>query len=129
MVLDSSAIIAILELESEAAAFANLIESDAVRLVSAVTVLESGILAEARKGEEGARALDAFLQQAELTVVAFDAEQASIARTAFRRFGKGRHAAGLNFGDCAAYALARSSGEPLLYKGDDFARTDIPAAA
>ncbi len=74
-------------------------------------------------------ALDAFLQQAELTVVAFDAEQASIARTAFRRFGKGRHAAGLNFGDCAAYALARGSGEPLLYKGDDFARTDIPAAA
>lgn len=128
MVLDSSAIIAILELEPEAEAFSNLIESDGVRLVSAVSVLETGILAEARKGEEGARALDAFLQQAELTVVAFDAEQASIARTAFRQFGKGRHAASLNFGDCAAYALARGSGESLLYKGNDFAKTDITAA-
>ena len=127
MVVDTSAIMAILQLEPEAQTFVGLIENASVRLVSAVSILEAGMLAESRKGEDGARELDTFVQQAELHVVAFDEEQASIARTAFRRYGKGRHAAGLNFGDCAAYALARGSGEPLLFKGDDFSRTDVLA--
>lgn len=128
MVVDTSAVMAILQLEPEAGLYADLIEDSAVRMISAVSVLEAGMLVEARKGEEGAREFDAFLQQADLVVVPFDAEQATIARTAFRHFGKGHHPAGLNFGDCAAYALALGSGEPLLFKGDDFAKTDVTPA-
>lgn len=100
-------------------------EDSAVRLVSAVSVLEAGILAEARKGDDGSRELDAFLKDADLQIVPFDAEQASIARLAYRLFGKGRHPAGLNFGDCASYALAKSADEPLMFKGDDFSKTDV----
>jgi len=94
-------------------------------LVSAATLLETALVIEARKGEPGGRELDALIHKAEIVVVAVDGEHVSEARRAYRRFGKGRHAAGLNFGDVFAYALARTSGEPLLFKGDDFARTDI----
>jgi ribonuclease VapC len=83
------------------------------------------MLVEARKREAGALELDNFLMRARLDVVPFDAEQAQVARLAFRRYGKGLHPAGLNFGDCAAYALAKTRGEPLLFKGDDFPRTDV----
>jgi ribonuclease VapC len=125
MVIDTSAIMAILQLEPEARRFSELIEQASVRLVSAVSVLEAGILVDVRAGSIGARELDAFLQQAELRIVPFDYEQATIARDAWRRFGKGRHVAQLNFGDCATYALARGSGEPLLFKGNDFSKTDV----
>ncbi|MEM7192381.1 MAG: type II toxin-antitoxin system VapC family toxin [Pseudomonadota bacterium] len=82
-----------------------------------------------RKGEAGALELDNFILRGHFQTVPFDAEQSSIARLAFRRFGKGRHLAGLNFGDCAAYALASARGEPLLFKGEDFSKTDITQAA
>jgi ribonuclease VapC len=127
MVIDTSAIMAILQLEPEAELFATLIEVSPVRLISSVSVLEAGIIAEARKGEAGAQELDALLAQSRATVSAFDLQQAEVAREAFRRFGKGRHPAALNFGDCAAYALSRVSGEPLLFKGTDFGQTDVVA--
>lgn len=125
MVIDTSAVLAVLQLEPEAESFAKLIEAAEVRRISAVSVLEAGIVAEARKGRPGAEELDAFLQQGGFVIEAFDAEQAEVAREAYRRFGKGRHEAALNLGDCAAYALARTSGEPLLFKGADFSRTDV----
>lgn len=129
MVIDTSAVLAILQREPESARFAALIEADPIRLISAVSVLEAGMIAEVRKGEAGALELDNLLLRGQLQTVPFDAEQAGIARLAFRRFGKGRHPAGLNFGDCAAYALASSRGEPLLFKGEDFPQTDIAPAA
>ena len=129
MVIDSSAVLAILQREPESSHFAALIEADPVRLISAVSVLEAGLIAEVRKGEAGALELDNFILRGQLQTVPFDVEQADIARLAFRRFGKGRHPARLNFGDCAAYALASIRGEPLLFKGEDFSKTDIETAA
>lgn len=126
MVIDTSAVLAILELEPEAERFAQMIEDADTRLISAVSVLEAGIITEARKGHQGADELDMFLQQADVTIYDFDAEQSAVARDAYRRFGKGSHDARLNFGDCATYALARLTGEPLLFKGDDFGHTDLP---
>jgi ribonuclease VapC len=100
-----------------------------VRLISAATLLESGIVIESRRGEHAGRELDLFLHRAKFEVVAVDAGQVEIAREAFRRYGKGRDAAGLNFGDCFSYALARSRRDSLLFKGEDFARTDITSAS
>ena len=128
MVVDTSAVMAILKQEPDARSYAEVIETAKVRLISAVSVLKAGILATGRKGDEGARELDAFLGAADLEVVSFDGEQAAIARDAFRRFGKGRHPANLNFGDCAAYALAATRAEPLLFKGSDFSATDVHVA-
>jgi ribonuclease VapC len=125
MVFDTSAILALLLDEPEAEDFRAAVEDDATRLVSTATLLETALVIEARKGEPGGRELDALIQKAEVVLVPVDAEHVSEARRAYRRFGKGRHAAGLNFGDLFAYALARTSGEPLLFKGDDFAKTDI----
>lgn len=127
MVVDTSAIMAILQLEPEAGEYALAIEQATVRFVSAVSILEAGILAESRKGAEGPRELDAFLAEARLEVVGFNAEQAEVARRAYARFGKGQHRAALNMGDCAAYALSKTAGEPLLFKGNDFALTDVEA--
>ena len=129
MVLDTSALLALLLDEPEAEAFCLAVEEDATRLVSAASLLETAIVIEARKGEAGGRELDLLIHKAGVTVFAVDADQVSEARRAYRRFGKGRHAAGLNFGDVFAYALARTSGEPLLFKGDDFAKTDIRRVA
>lgn len=126
MTLDTSAILAVLLDEAERADFVSRIEQAGRRLVSAVTVLEAGMVIEGRKGDDAGHDLDLFLQRAAIEVVPFDQEQLSHARSAFRRFGKGRHAAGLNFGDCVSYALAQWSGEPLLFKGTDFAATDVP---
>jgi ribonuclease VapC len=120
--LDTSALLALLLDEPEAEGFRAAVEEDTTRLVSAATLLETALVIEARKGEPGGRELDALIQKADVVVVPVDAEHVSEARKAYRRFGKGRHAAGLNFGDVFAYALARTSGEPLLFKGDDFAR-------
>ncbi len=128
MVIDTSAVMAIVQRESESDLFAELIEADPTRLISAVSVLEAGMLAEARKGEPGGLELDNLMLRGQFQTIPFDAEQAQVARLAFRRFGKGRHPAGLNFGDCAAYALASTHGEPLLFKGQDFAKTDIAQA-
>lgn len=125
MVFDTSALLALLLDEPEAEAFRTAVEDDTTRLVSAATLLETALLIEARKGEPGGRELDLLVHKAEVEVVPVEAEHVSEARRAYRRFGKGRHAAGLNFGDLFAYALARTSGEPLLFKGDDFTKTDI----
>ena len=125
MVLDTSALLALLLDEPEAEEFRAAVEEDTARLVSAATLLETALVIEARKGEPGGRELDALIQKAEVVVIPVDAEHVTEARRAYRRFGKGRHAAGLNFGDVFAYALARTAGEPLLFKGDDFARTDV----
>lgn len=128
MVLDTSALLALLSIETESARIAHAIESDPTRLISAATVVETGLLIEARYGPAGGRELDLLIVKAGLSVEAVTAEQAEVARGAWRRFGKGRHPAGLNFGDCFSYALAKVTGEPLLFKGDDFNQTDITAA-
>ena len=125
MVIDSSAIVAILLNEADAADIAQAIESNSQRLLSAANLLEASIVIENRKGEAGGRELDLLIYRAAIEIVAVDQEQAQLARIAWRRFGKGRHPAGLNYGDCFAYALARTRQLPLLFQGDDFSRTDI----
>jgi ribonuclease VapC len=125
MVIDSSAILALLLKEANATHIAQAIESRSQRLLSAANLLEASIVIESRKGEAGGRELDLLLYRAAIEVVAVDQDQAEIARIAWRRFGKGRHPAGLNYGDCFAYALARARQLPLLFQGDDFSRTDI----
>ncbi|HVA62471.1 MAG TPA: type II toxin-antitoxin system VapC family toxin [Terriglobales bacterium] len=128
MVLDTSALLAILLREPEAELFARLIEEDPTRLLSAANYLETAMVIETRRGPEGGRDLDLLLHRTRAEVVALTLEQAELARAAWRRYGKGRHPAGLNFGDCMAYALAQHSGERLLAKGADFARTDVARA-
>lgn len=128
MVIDTSAIVAILANEPEAAQLARAIQADAIRLLSAANFLETAIVIEARYGAIGGEKLDELLQIAQVVIEPVSAEHANIARVAYRTYGKGIHPAGLNFGDCFAYALAKRSGQPLLFKGDDFGKTDIPAA-
>ena len=128
MVLDTSALLAILFDEPERRSFNEAIEAAGDRLLSVATLVETSIVLEVRYGAEGVRDLDEFLNTAGMTVVPADADQGQLARQAYRRYGKGRHAAGLNFGDCFSYALAKSVNESLLYKGMDFAKTDIPPA-
>ncbi|MHB8876125.1 MAG: type II toxin-antitoxin system VapC family toxin [Myxococcaceae bacterium] len=128
MVLDTSAALAILLGEPEREAFAQAIADAPVRLMSAISGLEAALVIETRKGPAGGRELDLLLHAAKVELVAFSSEQFALARAGWRKFGKGRHRAGLNFGDCCAYALALQSGEPLLYKGNDFSHTDLPAA-
>lgn len=127
MVIDTSAIFAILLGEPEEAAFSRAIITSPVRLMSAANVVESEIVAHARARDHGSRDLDLFLLRLDVEIAPVTPTQALIARRAFRRFGKGIHPASLNYGDCFAYALARETGEPLLYKGSDFSKTDIPA--
>jgi ribonuclease VapC len=114
--------------EPEAEFLASAISSDARRIMSAVSFLEAAIVMEARKGPAGGRELDLLLHKAHVQIVSFNSEQAEMAREAWLRFGKGRHAAALNMGDCCSYALSRSSGEPLLFKGTDFTLTDVDQA-
>jgi ribonuclease VapC len=125
MVIDSSALIAVLLSEKDAGRLAQAIEADSLRPLSAVDLLETSIVIENRKGEAGGREFDLLLYRAAIELVPVDHDQAETARIAWRRFGKGRHPAGLNYGDCFAYALAKSRREPLLFQGDDFSRTDI----
>jgi ribonuclease VapC len=113
MVIDSSALIAILCDEPEPYDFNRKIEADSRRLISTASVLETTIVVESRYGEEAYRELDFFLME--------------IARRAYRQYGKGRHRASLNYGDCFSYALAKQTGEPLLFKGNDFSHTDVKA--
>jgi ribonuclease VapC len=125
MVVDSSALIAILRSEPEGDAFRRSILRAEVRLLSAVSKLEASMVAIGMGDPAGALDLDDLLRELTVVVVAFDEHQADIARDAFARYGKGRHPAGLNFGDCAAYALAIAEAEPLLFKGTDFGATDV----
>ena len=127
MVIDTSAIAAILFGEEDAERFTAAIEADPTRFISAASVLEAAIVAEMRKGPPGGRELDLLLLKAGIETVAFNEKQLRVARHAFRTYGKGRHAAGLNFGDCFSYAASKTTGEPLLFKGADFAMTDIVA--
>lgn len=127
MVLDTSALMALLGMEPEAARLAAAIEADATRLLSAATLVEASLVVESRYGPAGGRELDLLIAKAEIAIEAVTPQHADIAREAWRRFGKGRHAAGLNPGDCFSYALAKSSGEALLFKGNDFTQTDIAA--
>ncbi|MBW3565362.1 MAG: type II toxin-antitoxin system VapC family toxin [Acidobacteria bacterium] len=128
MVLDTSAILAILLAEPEAAAIAAAIEAAESRVMSAANLVESSIVIETRFGDAGQRELDYLVYRAAIEIVPVDREQADIARAAWRRFGKGRHQAGLNFGDCFSYALSRIRSEPLCFRGDDFSRTDVESA-
>ena len=124
MVIDSSAIIAILRLEQELEKFAKAIRSDPVRLLSAATMVEIGILLIARS-DSAYLEFEQLVAEIEIEIVPVDEQQSRIALDAFRRYGKGRHPARLNYGDCCTYALAKLSGEPLLFKGNDFSQTDI----
>ena len=125
MVIDTSAIIAILLEEPENDRISEVIANSSKCIISAFTALECGIVIEARKGEPGGRELDLLFHRLNITIVNLDPRQFEIARTAWRQFGKRRHPAKLNIGDCCSYALSVHSGEPLLYKGDDFSKTDI----
>jgi ribonuclease VapC len=125
MVIDTSALVAIFLAEPERAKFLSLIIEAPTRLISAANVLETGIVLEARRGEAAGREFDLFVFRANLEIAVVDGEQIEIARSAWRKYGKGRHPSALNFGDCFAYALAKFRDEPLLAKGEDFARTDI----
>jgi ribonuclease VapC len=125
MVLDTSALLAILEDEPERRAFNEAIEAADSRALSAANYVETSIVLEARYGADGVRDMDLFVERAGIELVPVDAAQARIACRAFSRFGKGRHRAGLNFGDCFAYALATARSEALLFKGDDFVHTDL----
>lgn len=125
MVVDTSGLLAILFDEPERRSFNEAIEAADSRSMSVATLLEVSIVIESRFGADGLRDLDTFIERAAIDLVAVDLEQANVARRAFSRFGKGRHPAGLNYGDCFAYALATVRGEPLLYKGEDFSQTDV----
>jgi ribonuclease VapC len=127
MVIDSSALLAILLHEPEAETFSQAIAGDPRRLASAISVLETAIVIHARKGPAGVRELDLLLHAAGAKVVSFDSEQVLLARAAYEKYGKGHHPAALNLGDCCSYALAVSSGQPLLFKGRDFPQTDLRA--
>jgi ribonuclease VapC len=128
MVIDSSALIAILRREPEEQELRNAIKLASSRLLSASTRVETGIVALGLAGEVGLEQADALLETLRVETVPLSADHARLAIDAFRHFGKGRHPAGLNFGDCFSYALAKATGEPLLFKGDDFAQTDIKRA-
>jgi len=128
MVIDTSALLAILLDEAERRPFNEAIEAAASRLLSVASFVEVSIVIEERLGAEGLRDLDLFLERAAIEIVEVDGEQGRAARRAFARFGKGRHPAGLNYGDCFSYALAATRGEPLLCKGGGFDRTDVTSA-
>lgn len=128
MVIDTSALLAILQGEPERRKFIEAIEAADSRRMSVASLVEASIVLESRYGAEGLRDLDRFTTRAGMEFVSVDREQGQIARRAFSHFGKGRHRAALNYGDCFSYALAMASGEPLLCKGNDFIHTDLMIA-
>ena len=128
MIVDSSAVLAILYREPDVERYETAITTAPECRMSAANVLEVSIVVEGRGGEAAGHELDVFLDKAEIALMPVMAEHVEAARLAWRRFGKGNHRAALNFGDCFAYALAKTTGEPLLFKGEDFAQTDIEPA-
>ena len=126
MIIDTSAIVAILFAERDAEIYAEAIVQAGSCKISAANFVEVSVVIEAQT--EAGRQLDSFIRRAGIAIEPVTEEQAYIARQAYADFGKGRHAAGLNFGDCFAYALAKVTGEPLLFKGRDFSRTDVETA-
>jgi len=128
MVVDTSALAAIFFIEPDAAAFLRTIQQTPRVFMSAASLLETAIVIDNRNEPEQLLDLDAFLVEAGIEIVPVSAAQARLAREAYRRFGRGNHPAGLNFGDCFAYALAAERDLPLLFKGDDFSRTDLRPA-
>ncbi len=128
MVIDTSALIAILTAEAGSDALIASLASAPVRYVSTATLVEAGIVMHARLGDHGERELDLLIQRTGMVTVPVSESQAELARSAYRRFGKGRHPAGLNFGECFSYALAMELGQPLLFVGADFAATDVRTA-
>ena len=128
MIVDTSAVVAVIFDESDAEYFEDEISGATVCRMSVANYFEAAMVIEGRMGEEGARELDSYLETAGIEFVPVRFEHVHAARLAWRRYGKGNHPAGLNFGDCFAYALAEIVGEPLLYKGDDFALTDVESA-
>jgi ribonuclease VapC len=125
MVIDTSAILAILLGEPEAEKFIRALALDPKKLASAFSVFEAAVVIHARKGQAGVQQLDLLMHTSAMETVSMNKEQVQIAREAYVRFGKGYHPAALNLGDCCSYALARLSEEPLLYKGEDFSKTDV----
>ena len=128
MIIDTSAVLAILFGEPDAERYEDAIAAAWPRRMSVVALLEAAMVVESRGGAAAGQELDVLLEKAAVELVPVTPEHANAARRAWRRFGKGNHPAALNFGDCFAYALAETTGEPLLFKGEDFARTDIEAA-
>ena len=128
MVIDTSAIVSILRSESDAAELERVLLADSVRLVAATCVLETRMVLISRRGEHALAEIDLWLTKIEADIVPVDANLADLATRAWLAFGKGRHPAALNFADCVSYALAKRSGEPLLFKGEDFAKTDVQGA-
>jgi len=128
VIIDTSAILAVLLAEPDAKHYATAIATASPRRMSAVALLEAAMVIESRGGTEAGLELDAFLRQAGVELMPVTREQTDAARRGWRRFGKGNHPAALNFGDCFAYALAKTHGEPLLFKGDDFSGTDVEKA-
>jgi ribonuclease VapC len=130
MVIDSSALIALLLGEPESAAFTRIIAVSPARRVSAASYLETAIVMLRRSGPDANRALDRLVDELALQIVPFTRDQADLAIAAYEQYGRGRnHPAALNFGDCFTYALAKQTGEPLLFKGTDFSRTDLVSAS
>jgi ribonuclease VapC len=129
VIVDTSALVAILEQEVEAERMARAIASASNASLSSATLVEAGIVVQARRGDEGARDLDLLIAKLGIVVEPFTPRQADIARKAYRRFGRGQHPAALNLGDCFAYALAMDISQPLLAKGNDFRQTDLTLAA
>ena len=128
MVIDTSALLAILYEEPDARRYADAIASADRRLISAATLLETAIVVDTQAGPAAGRQVDALVDRARLTVVAVTEAHVRIARQAYLDFGKGNHPARLNFGECFSYAVSRAEGEPLLFKGDDFDKTDVVPA-
>lgn len=128
MIVDTSAILAILFAEDDAARYADAIAQADMRLISAANYLEAGIVVDNQISAAAGRQLDALISRAEIRIEAVTREHADIARQAYLDFGKGHHAARLNFGDCFAYALSKATGLPLLFQGNDFTKTDLASA-
>jgi ribonuclease VapC len=128
MVVDTSAVVAVLLNEPERIPFLKKLAHAKSRHISAVSYMEAGMVLTSHFGGSAEQALEEMLREAGIVIAPVNGTQARLALTAFRQYGKGRHPAGLNFGDCFSYALAKDCGEPLLFKGFDFAKTDIPVA-
>jgi len=125
MVIDTSGLLAILQNEPERRRFNEAIEAAETRSLSTASFLETSMIVESRYGADGVRDLDLLIAKAKVSLVPVDEDQAHLARQGFQKYGKGRHPAGLSYGDCFSYALARSLEQPLLFKGNDFSQTDV----